>query len=324
MDPGIFLDIRDTVLLPNAAGRVVNDFYYTYTLYPAYAFKSLDQRLMTACRLEDSTPDEEAAALRRALIRHDWLPVEDERAEAAISSRDGLFTFAWKGKELVRMAPDVFFASPKNALERVSSLADTNRFFRRFTYWCLLFAFPLLLYTAAAGVFQAGARMLGSSSGMVPAGLCFLAGLGLFVIVTAGTGGCRGPEDVARAAGSDRWQDRVSALRTAVSHKMDIAGLRSYARMKSSPVVTERYWTARALGESHDPETFTDLLMMLDDAHPNVVNMAFDSLGRRGRREVVPLIADRIRSSEHWYSQWYGYRALRRLGWKQAGSASVG
>jgi len=26
----------------------------------------------------------------------------------------------------------------------------------------------------------------------------------------------------------------------------------------------------------------------------------------------------RIKTSDHWYKQWYAYRTLRRLGWKQS------
>ncbi|MBW1701613.1 MAG: HEAT repeat domain-containing protein [Deltaproteobacteria bacterium] len=63
-----------------------------------------------------------------------------------------------------------------------------------------------------------------------------------------------------------------------------------------------------------------DLLSFLDDPHPNVVCMAFYSLGRRGNMESAKKIMNRFETSDHWYEQWYAYKALRTLGWKQTKS----
>jgi len=71
------------------------------------------------------------------------------------------------------------------------------------------------------------------------------------------------------------------------------------------------------LGVSREPETFKDLLAFLDDPHPNVVSMAFYALGQRGNRRVVNELIKRIATSDDWYNQWYAYKALRSLRWKQ-------
>ena len=73
----------------------------------------------------------------------------------------------------------------------------------------------------------------------------------------------------------------------------------------------------RGLAVSRRPETYRDLLAFLDDPHPNVVSMGFYSLGQRGDWRGVSEILTRIKTSDHWYNQWYGYKALRALGWKQ-------
>jgi HEAT repeat protein len=90
--------------------------------------------------------------------------------------------------------------------------------------------------------------------------------------------------------------------------------------MLKSPHIPVRYWLARALAVSRKPETYDDLLSFLDDPHPNVVSMAFYALGKRGDRSAIGLILHRIETSRHWYVQWYAYKALRRLGWKQTAS----
>ena len=52
-DSAMFLDLRDNLLLSNLLGRKFSDFYYTYTLYPAEAFKSLDQKMIKTWALEN-------------------------------------------------------------------------------------------------------------------------------------------------------------------------------------------------------------------------------------------------------------------------------
>jgi hypothetical protein len=58
----------------------------------------------------------------------------------------------------------------------------------------------------------------------------------------------------------------------------------------------------------------------MDDPHPNVVCQAFYALGARGQRMAIHPIMERLVRTNHWYAQWYGYRALRRLGWYQVPS----
>jgi len=76
----------------------------------------------------------------------------------------------------------------------------------------------------------------------------------------------------------------------------------------------------RALGSSRRTSTYRDLLGFLDDPNAGVVSMAFYSLGQRKDSRAVPEILKRIETSGDWYNQWYAYRALRNLGWKQSKS----
>ena len=92
--------------------------------------------------------------------------------------------------------------------------------------------------------------------------------------------------------------------------------------MLTSPHISERYWLARALGASRKEETYKELSLLLDDSHSNVVSMAFYALGRRGDKNAIIEILNRIRLSGDWYNQWYAYKALRALGWKQTESNS--
>jgi hypothetical protein len=124
-------------------------------------------------------------------------------------------------------------------------------------------------------------------------------------------------KDVPQALASESWQERVAALRIIEEKGLEVSSFSPYPRLLISPHIAERYWLARGLAESHRSETYRDLLAFLDDPHPNVVSMAFYGLGKRGDIRGVSEILARIKISNHWYNQWYAYKALRALGWKQ-------
>jgi len=119
---------------------------------------------------------------------------------------------------------------------------------------------------------------------------------------------------------SGHWQDRVAALKTMERKTIDIGDFRAYQGLLTSPHIPERYWVARVLGRSRRPETYPPLLLMLNDSSPNVVSMALYGLGQRGDPRAINEILSWMGTSDHWYCQWYAYRALRALGWKQSKS----
>jgi hypothetical protein len=53
IDSHFFVDFRDVLLLSNPVGTKINDFYYDYTLFPAEVFKSLDQKILKTCSLQN-------------------------------------------------------------------------------------------------------------------------------------------------------------------------------------------------------------------------------------------------------------------------------
>jgi HEAT repeat protein len=127
-------------------------------------------------------------------------------------------------------------------------------------------------------------------------------------------------KDLAEALVSNRWQKRVAALKMIDRKGIEIGRFKAYEKILESPYIAERYWLARALGVSRQPETYKQLLLSLDDQNTNVVCMALYSLGRRGNIEAVKKIMNVLETSNHWYEQWYAYKALRNLGWSQTRS----
>jgi len=123
--------------------------------------------------------------------------------------------------------------------------------------------------------------------------------------------------DVPQALASDSWQKQIAALKIIERKGLEVSSFPPYSRLLTSPYIPVRYWLVRTLAVSRLPATYRDLLAFLDDPHANVVSMAFYALGQRGDRRAVSEILTRIKASDHWYNQWYAYKALRALGWKQ-------
>jgi HEAT repeat protein len=124
-------------------------------------------------------------------------------------------------------------------------------------------------------------------------------------------------EGLAQALSDPRWPRRVAALRYIHAHDIDVARYPQYTALLESPLVVERYWLTRALATSRSSATYHQLISLMRDPHPNVVCQAYYALGRRGDRRAVKPILEQMAQSGHWYAQWYGYRALRRLQWHQ-------
>jgi hypothetical protein len=157
----------------------------------------------------------------------------------------------------------------------------------------------------------------GRASSLIASILCLIVGLSILIPFQYTRGTDIESKDVPQALTSESWQERVAALRIIEQKGLEVSSFQPYPRLLTSPHIAERYWLVRGLAVSRRSETYRDLLAFLDDPHPNVVSMTFYGLGQRGDWRAVSEILTRIKTSDHWYNQWYGYKALRALGWKQ-------
>jgi len=124
-------------------------------------------------------------------------------------------------------------------------------------------------------------------------------------------------EATAAALGSDRWQRRVAALKAIQARRLDISASSGYAAMLGSPYPQERYWLARTLAASPNPQASEDLIRMVDDPQVNVRTMAVQALAQRRDPRAVQPILNLLKTSDEWYDQLYAYQALRALRWDQ-------
>jgi hypothetical protein len=318
----LFVNLRDKLLLSNSAGIEVNDFYYKYAYYPAEVFKSLDQKLLKSCFIESIETRPVEQALEGTLLAYDYLPVNEARypADLVVREHNGLLFFQHSGKTILQTNFQEFLADPGKLLEEFSFKTDRCSPFRTFTLFSLLVSLPLVLYSIGFSiVFLVTYFFLNSKTSVwVASILCFFLGTALFLYVQGSVK--EKSIDPARSLASDRWETRVAALKLIEQKNIEVGDFEAYPRVMKSRHVAERYWFVRTLGSSRRIGTYRDLLNFLDDPNPGVVSMAYYALGRRKDPRAVPEILRRIGTSDNWYNQWYAYRALRTLGWKQSRS----
>ena len=325
-DNRLFINIRDFLLLSNPVGKSVNDFYYRYTLYPAEAFKSLEQKLQRPIRLTEIRPAALDRRVASQLRYRDYLVVgNDEPVELEIKQAGDDLDWLNNGTRILAVTPESFFSNPNAVLAQYSRQTDRSAFLRTFTFFGILLAFPILLYCGVFGILRllTGLFLQPSRATLLSSILCFVIGIVLLVPVYQGDRRPVNAENLAAALDAADWRDRVAALKLIEQLQLDITDYPSYQKSMTSRHLPERYWLARALGLSKENHTIDDLFTLLNDPQPNVVCQALYALGKRGRdrkSDIIETILAKIRSTDNWYVQRYAYLALRSLGWRQPAS----
>lgn len=323
INSNIFLNIRDNLLLTNPMGIRFNDIYYKYTLYPARVLKSINQRMLKTCDLESIKEERLKISLEKILLDQDYLNAGyNVPVDLTIVKEHNLLALKNRGKIILKVTEKSLLSNPAMVLREFSLKSDKYAFFRQATFYSLLMGFPVALYIFFHAFFRfVCCFFLSLKNSSVAASIfCFLIGVALLFSFLLSKGEKIGVENVADALASDRWQDRILALKTVTQKGMEIGDFPIYPKILDSTHIPERYWFAGTLAVSRKAETYKDLLQLVEDQHPNVVCKALESLGKRGNRDAVEKILKKIETSDHWYIQWYAYRALRALGWKQTRS----
>lgn len=316
----MFLDIRDNLLLSNKIGQEITSFYYQYTLYPAEAFKTLDQKLLKGCYILPQNDRILRGRLEEKLLDYDYLVFNSpEEVQLKLEIREGSLYLIHNRDIINRVPVKDFFGDPGAALKIFSRQTDTNGLFRYLTFLSLLGGFPLLLYLLFYSILERPVRRFVQPewSGWIASFLCLVLGLVVLSLLPAERSRHLSPDDIGKALQASEWRSRTEALKFIEEENLEIGRSRSYKALLTSPHIAERYWLARALGRSRKYSTVKDIITLVNDSQPNVACMALNSLGKRRDKRSIPIILKKIKSAKHWYVEWYGYRALRALGWKQ-------
>ena len=211
MDGHLFADIRDKLLLSNPLGTRMTGFYYRYTLYPAEVFKSLDQKTIKTCNLEQIRKRSLKRVLEGKLLNYDYLNTGGDGGVDLTIREEGKALILENGGEVIlRVTTNDLLSAPANILRQFSSETDRYPFFRQFTFLSLLIGFPitlyLLLYTVILFLLCRFFNLRASS--VAASILCVSAGILLLMPIFFGKTVKIDKKDLSRAMESGRWQER--------------------------------------------------------------------------------------------------------------------
>jgi hypothetical protein len=280
----------------------------------------LDQKILKTCSLQNLEKGPLLARVERELLNYDYLAVgTDDAIDLKVVQDGDMLVFKNGERTILQTTPADFFSHPGTALHEFSAKSDKQGLFRQLTFFSLVMGLPLTLYVILHTLVRllCGFFLDVSTSSLIASILCLIVGLSILIPFLYMRGASSEFENVPQALASESWQERVAALRIIEQKGLDVSSFQPYPRLLASPHIAVRYWLVRGLAVSRRPESYRDLVAFLDDPHPNVVSMAFYGLGQRGDWRAVSEILTRIKASDHWYNQWYAYKALRVLGWKQ-------
>lgn len=319
----VFVNIRDQLLLSNPIGQTINSFYYRYTLYPAETFKSLNQKQLKTARIRMDNP-QLFSRLEETLRRLDYLPVDkDIRVDLTVKRDGNKLMFYHLSQHVLQVKYSRFFSSPESTLKEFSSQTDRMQFLRKATFFSLITASPLLLYLLIYTLVSTGLviirhpikRTLAAAALCVIIAMATAAPLYQFQYETSSP---QNPQATGSLLQSENWRPRVRALKIIDGNDTGIAAHETaIVKSAKSPPVAERYWAAKVMDNSDSERTYQVLSQMLNDPHPNVTCMALYSLSNRDDQRAIAKIKRVLRTSGHWYIQWYAYNALKELGWIQ-------
>ena len=319
IDSRMFTDFRDIYLLSNPVGSKINKFYYKYTLYPAEVLKSLNQKMLKTSMIEGKKTVV-TRTLENILLNYDYIPIKRNiDTDLKVVSIEDDFIFKNHDSPILRISSKEFFVAPHRVIKEFEQKSDTYALFRQVTFLSLLTGFPLAVYVIVQGAISIlfGFFFNLRTSSIIASALCFVLCLVFIFSFQLNRSSDISENNLADALNSSRWQDRVAALKLIDKNGLEIKQFQAYPGLLKSAYIAERYWFVRTLANSRNPETFRDLLNFLNDTHPNVFSMALYALGKRGNKEAIGRIMQVMETSDDWYHQWYAYKALRALGWRQ-------
>ena len=321
-DMNIFLDVRDTLLLNSRIGRRINAFYYDNSLYSARVFKSTGQRLLKTCALSPELDETVSRRIAARLLHRDYLPL----AKAApyhdlyINKNGSDLELMKKDRVVMTLPVNDFIHEYKTVLKEFEAQTDRHGFFRKFTMMSILFNGVLILFLVMYVPLYAPLKRYTHpmKASIVAGAFCLFGSFLIFSML--GASDPLSNDKLNDALSSPLVNNRIAALKYIYRNRVDYNVLPFYSDITGKENAAERYWFAKNLRYSRDGEAPATLRTLLNDPHFNVVCMAFHALGYVGSGKDVSLIMEKMRQSDNWYEQWYGYKALRRLGWTQGKS----
>jgi hypothetical protein len=314
-----FISVRDYLLLGNSLGQKANNFYYTYTMYPAEAFKTVDQKILKTCIL-DIGDLQLRDAIENKLRNMDYLAIAAELIpDVSVVEENQRLVFVHNQKKVMESSVRVFLSDPDKIMSNFSSLCDNSFFLRKITFFSLILGFPISVYILLHSAVMMALFFISSPKWRfgISSLLCLAIGMSAAIPLYHDYSRPISESDIAKHLQSKDWRTRTAALKKISDDGLGIDRFLDDIPCAEFTHIPEKYWFVQALSQSRNNHTIDMLNDTLKDPNPNIVCMALYSLGKRNHRQSIGQILGLINTSRHWYVQWYAYKALRRMGWTQ-------
>jgi len=314
------LDARDTLLLSNPVGNVINHFYYKYSLYPAETIKNLDQKTVKSVYFSGIKEGRNKNQLSAELIKNDYFPINSAFiADLIISEIDDDLLFSRSDKVVLKVRRHRIPENLQDWLRQFSQLTDNFSFLRRSIHVSLLVVLPVLLYFIAYWIISAlfGFMLSACKSRIVTSVVCLCLGLFLFFTVNKYHWVEIDASNVQAAVVSSQINQRIAALQYLSFQKKGFLNPWQFNINLQSESIVERYWLANALNVIESKKIDTIIQQLLNDPHPNVACRALYAAGKTKNRQFIKHILKIAKTSNNWYVQNHAYQALKELGWMQ-------
>ncbi len=238
-DEAMFLDLRDNLLLSNHWGRNFSDFYYSYTLYPAEAFKSLDQKNIKTCALENIHARSIHQKLKSRLLAGGYLLLPNTAmVDLKIIQKKDNLDFRSRQRLIFQVPLNQFLSDSQHILQRFSQQTDHHAPFRQITFLSLLLGFPVLIYMVLHAVLYYLLLLFleRKTAALTVSIMCLFVGIMVLVYFQSNRSDIIDIKDISQALESDNWQTRVAALKTIQQQKLKISDYKAYPHLLKSRI----------------------------------------------------------------------------------------
>jgi hypothetical protein len=325
-----YLRVRDRLLL-SAPGRALICFYYTYTLYPAEVFKSFRQKQLKTCAVEGDKADRRTRTATGRLLASGWfvLPKEKEAEIRTVINKTDIVFFR-NGRKVLRSPVKEFNKTPQQVLRKLSRKTDRFAPFRRYVFLALLTVSGLIFFSvihlfihSLIDVVRAPGKKWGKNAVILAAAISF--GVWIAPAVFRELPKYHNRDQLARDFSSQHIEDRIRAMHFMYLRGIDITAYSSKARARiiKSRHTADRFWYAKALQYADRDKTWHEVVRLINDPFLTVSYTAVSIIDRWHNRPVRELLVTVLRTSKKWYVQWYAYKVLRKIGWRQRPSISI-
>ncbi len=309
----LFSRFQDSFLHSSKTGESINSFYYKYTLHAAEVMKTPMQKQIKPCWIDPKIKNR--SKLKKTLFQFGWLPIKKKIDSELVIEKDKhlRLIFKYQNRIILKTNLKKFITNPEKFLELYSLKTDSKKNLRTPYSTGLMPGIPLFIFFFVYLILFLCFRILTNSknSNLIASTLtCLLLILLLFYL---------NPEILHKTN-----QANAVNMLSSQNEKTRIRGLRVIYTQKYTEDISnvvpellrggtaEKYWLANTLGMQNSRQNRKVLKILIKDDSIKVQCAAINALSKIDKtKKTFILFKKIIKTSNHWYVQYYAYNAYR-------------